>query len=76
MSYIPLYEMSFRQLCKISSRFVNLKFFRRLKDILATFGNSFLVIKYHETKMDESALEVICWQKPVLVIRRTLPQDI
>ena len=23
MSYIPLYEMSFRQLCKISSRFAN-----------------------------------------------------
>ena len=34
MSYIPQYEMSFRQLCKISSRFANPTSFRRLKDIL------------------------------------------
>ena len=34
MSYIPLYEMSFRQLCKIRSRFAYPTSFRRLKDIL------------------------------------------
>ena len=34
MSYIPLYDMSFRQLCKISSKFANPTSFRRLKDIL------------------------------------------
>ena len=36
MSFIPLYEMSFRQLCKIKifSRFANPKIFRRLKGIL------------------------------------------
>ena len=34
MSYIPLYEISFRQPCKISSRFANPTSFRRLKDIL------------------------------------------
>ena len=33
-SDIPLYEMSFRQLYKISSRFANPTFLRRLKDIL------------------------------------------
>ena len=36
MCYIPLYEMPFRQLCKISSRFSNPTSFRRLKDILST----------------------------------------
>ena len=33
MSYIPLYEMSLKQLCKTSSRLENLTFFWRLKDI-------------------------------------------
>ena len=37
MSYIPLYEMSFRRLSKISSIFANPPSFRRLKDILPTF---------------------------------------
>ena len=34
MLFVPLYEMSFRQLCKISSRFANPTSFKRLKDIL------------------------------------------
>ena len=33
MPYIPLYEMSLRHLCKISSRFVSRTSFRRVKDI-------------------------------------------
>ena len=34
LSFIHVYEMSFRQLRKISSRFAYPTFFRRLKDIL------------------------------------------
>ena len=34
VSYIPLYEMSFRQQCKISSRFANPTSFRHLKDTM------------------------------------------
>ena len=33
MSYMSIYEMYFRQLCKISSRFANPTYFRRLKVI-------------------------------------------
>ena len=40
MSYILLYEMFFRQLCKISSRFANPTSSRRQKDV-------FLPTEYH-----------------------------
>ena len=73
MSYVSLDEMFFRQLCKMSSRFANPTFLRRLKDILQ---RCFQSVFYHclENDLTEMSKNCLCKMSYTLLYEMSLRQ--